>query len=30
MPGFKGIEAEIEATNEEIPTMKQLMARYKA
>lgn len=29
MPGFKGVEAEIEATEEKIPSMKELMARYK-
>ncbi len=29
MPGFKGIPAEIEATNERILLMKELIARYK-
>ena len=29
MPGFKGIQAEISATNEKILLMKELIARYK-
>jgi formylmethanofuran dehydrogenase subunit D len=29
MPGFKGIPAEVEATGETAPTMKELMARLK-
>ena len=29
MPGFKGIQAEVEATGETAPTMKELMARLK-
>ena len=29
MPGFKGIPAEIEATDEKVLTMKELIARYK-
>jgi formylmethanofuran dehydrogenase subunit D len=29
MPGFKGVPAEVEATNDRILLMKELIARYK-